>query len=225
MGPEETLDNLIGLSVDHNLRLMHMLSNEQKFGNIIESARSTKSWQQLRAYLNIFEEYFTYLSVRQKTQALAFLYELLVHREGDIRRQAGSLIGQIIARFHLVYQKELPAHADHDPAEEVPFQLWEQYLGLIVYPDHKTTPQQRSHIGYTLKLVVGSMLQHARPQDIPRFWGPCWTITRTPPPCRRTPPLPCWMPSAICPSSTTGSRPGTDSSTLPPILSPGGSCA
>ena len=43
MGPEETLDNLIGLSVDHNLRLMHMLSNEQKFGNIIESARSTKS--------------------------------------------------------------------------------------------------------------------------------------------------------------------------------------
>lgn len=171
MGPEETLDNLIGLSVDHNLRLMHMLSNEQKFGNIIESARSTKSWQQLRAYLNIFEEYFTYLSVRQKTQALAFLYELLVHREGDIRRQAGSLIGQIIARFHLVYQKELPAHADHDPAEEVPFQLWEQYLGLIVYPDHKTTPQQRSHIGYTLKLVVGSMLQHARPQDIPRFLG------------------------------------------------------
>ena len=52
----------------------------------------TKSWQQLRAYLNVFEEYFTYLSVRQKTQALSFLYELLMHREGDIRRQAGALI-------------------------------------------------------------------------------------------------------------------------------------
>ncbi len=109
--------------------------------------------------------------MRQKTQALSFLYELLVHREGDIRRQAGSLIGQIIARFHLVYRKEIPADAQNDPAEEVPFTLWAQYLDRIIFPDHKTTPQQRSHIGYTLKLVVGSMLEHARPGDIPRFLG------------------------------------------------------
>ncbi len=169
MGPEETLDGLILLSVEHNLRLMHMLSNEQRFGNIIEEARSTKSWQQLRAYLNVFGEYFTYLSVRQKTQALSFLYELLMHREGDIRRQAGALIGQIIARFHLVYRKEVPADAQNDPAEEVPFTLWAQYLDMIIFPDHKTTPQQRSHISYTLKLVVESMLHHARPGDIPRF--------------------------------------------------------
>ena len=171
MGPEETLDSLILLSVEHNLRLMHMLSNERKFGNIIEAARSAKSWQQLRAYLNVFEEYFTYLSVRQKTQALSFLYELLVHREGDIRRQAGGLIGQLIARFHLVYRKEIPADAENDPAEEVPFTLWSQYLDMIIFPDHKTTPQQRSHISYTLKLVVGSMLEHARPGDVPRFLG------------------------------------------------------
>ena len=171
MTPEETLNSLILLSVEHNLRLMHMLSNERKFGNIIEAARSAKSWQQLRAYLNVFEEYFTYLSVRQKTQALSFLYELLMHREGDIRRQAGGLIGQLIARFHLVYRKEVPADAQNDPAEEVPFTLWSQYLDMIIFPDHKTTPQQRSHIGYTLKLVVGSMLEHARPGDIPRFLG------------------------------------------------------
>ncbi|MCI9156217.1 MAG: cytidyltransferase-related domain protein, partial [Lawsonibacter sp.] len=169
MSPDETLDGLILLSVEHSLKLMHMLSNEQKFGNIIESARSAKSWQQLRAYLNVFEEYFTYLSVRQKTQALSFLYELLMHREGDIRRQAGALIGQIIARFHLVYRKEIPADAENDPAEEVPFTLWSQYLDMIIFPDHKTTPQQRSHISYTLKLVVESMLHHARPGDIPRF--------------------------------------------------------
>ncbi len=171
MGPEETLDSLIHLSVEHNLRLMHMLSNEQKFGNIIEAARSAKSWQQLRAYLNIFEEYFTYLSARQKTQALSFLYELLVHRDGDIRRQAGALIGQIIARFHLVYRKEVPADAENDPAEEVPFLLWAEYLEKILYPDHKTTPQQRAHIGYTLKLMVSSMLRYARPGDVPRFLG------------------------------------------------------
>ena len=97
MGPDETVEGLTLLSVGHSIRLMHMLSNERKFGNIIEAARSTKDWKQLRAYLNVFQEYFTYLSVRQKTQALSFLYELLVHREGDIRRQAAALIGQIIA--------------------------------------------------------------------------------------------------------------------------------
>ena len=74
MGPGETVEGLTLLSVGHSLRLMHMLSNERKFGNIIEAARSTKDWKQLRAYLNVFQEYFTYLSVRQKTQALSFLY-------------------------------------------------------------------------------------------------------------------------------------------------------
>ena len=169
MDPQETLDSLILLSVEHNIKLMHMLSNEQRFGNLIEAARSAKNWKQLRAYLNIFEEYFTYLSARQKTQALAFLYELLVHREGDIRRQAGGLIGHIIAKFHLVYQKEVPLHVAFDPATEVPFQLWSEYLDKIISPDHKTTQQQRHHIGYTLKLVVDSMLRHARPEDIPEF--------------------------------------------------------
>ncbi len=169
MDSHETLDSLIMLSVEHNIKLMHMLSNEQRFGNIIEAARSAKNWKQLRAYLNIFEEYFTYLSAQQKTQALSFLYELLVHREGDIRRQAGGLIGHIIAKFHLVYQKEVPAHVAFDPATEVPFQLWSEYLDKIIYPDHKTTQQQRAHIGYTLKLVVDSMLRHARQEDIPEF--------------------------------------------------------
>lgn len=58
-----------------------------------------------------------------------------------------------------------------DPAAEVPFTLWEQYLDRIIYPDHKTTQQQRSHISYTLKLVVASMLAHARSADVPRFIG------------------------------------------------------
>lgn len=171
MDPEEAVACMVRMSVDHNLSLMHQLSSERKFGNIIESARSARDWKQLRAYLNIFEAYCTYLSARQKTQALAFLYELLVHREGDVRRQAGSLIGQIIARFHLVYRKRLPADAPSDPAEEVPFTLWEQYLEKIIYPDHKTTLQQRNHIGYALKLVVDAMLRYGRPETLERFMG------------------------------------------------------
>ncbi len=171
MTPDEMVQSLTLLSVRHNLELMHALSSERQFGNIIEAARSAKDWKQLRAYLNVFEEYFTYLSARQKEQALAFLYELLVHREGDIRRQAGGLIGLIIARFHLVYRKELPDDAQADPAEQVPFTLWETYLNKLIYPDHKTTQPQRNHIGYTLKLVVGALLDHCREEDVHRFVG------------------------------------------------------
>ena len=171
LSSQETVQALTMLSVEHNLRLMHRLSSERKFGNLIESAHSAKNWQELRAYLDIFGEYFTYLSASQKTQALTFLYELLIHRDGDIRRHAAALIGQIIALFHLVYRKEVPADTQVDPAEEVPFTLWDQYLHQIIYPDHKTTEQQRSHIGYTLKLVVDSMLTYSRRDSIPRFVG------------------------------------------------------
>jgi len=166
--PMESIQALILLSVEHNLQMMHRLSNERKFGNIIEAARSAKDWKQLRAYLDVFGEYFSYLSETQKRQALAFLYELLVHREGDIRRQAAALIGQIIARFHMGYRKEIPADAAN-PGKEIAFTLWEQFLSQIIYPDHRTTAQQRSHIGYTLKLVMDAMLQNSRKEDIYRF--------------------------------------------------------
>ncbi len=169
LSPDEAVDRLTILSMEHHLRLMHQLSSEQKFGNIIEAARASRDWKQLRVYLNIFEEYCTYLSARQKMQALSFLYELLIHREGDIRRQAAGLIGKIIARFHLVYRKRLPEDAPSDPAEEVPFTLWTEYLEKIIRPDHKTTAQQRSHIGFTLHLVIEALLKNCRSESIPRF--------------------------------------------------------
>ncbi|MBQ9974480.1 MAG: cytidyltransferase-related domain protein [Oscillospiraceae bacterium] len=171
MTPDEMVQALTLMSVEHNLKLMHTLSSERQFGNIIEAARSAKDWLQLRAYLDVFEEYFTYLSARQKEQTLAFLYELLMHREGDIRRQAGALLGVMIARFHVVYRKQLPDDVPADPAEEVPFTLWEKYLDKLIYPDHKTTQPQRNHISYTLKLVVGALLEHCRQEDFHRFVG------------------------------------------------------
>ena len=166
---DEAVDRLALLSTEHQLRLMHLLSSDQKFGNIIEAARASRDWKQLRVYLNIFEEYCTYLSARQKRQALSFLYELLIHREGDIRRQAAGLMGMIIARFHLVYRKRLPDDVPSDPAEEVPFALWTEYLEKIINPDHKATAQQRSHIGFTLRLVIESMVRYGAEEALPRF--------------------------------------------------------
>ena len=167
--PDEAVERLTNLSMEHHLQLMYQLSSERKFGNIIEAARASRDWSQLRVYLNIIDEYCTYLSVRQKNQALSFLYELLSHREGDIRRQSAQLIGKIIARFHLVYRKSLPEDVPTDPAEEVPYTLWAEYLEKIIRPDHKTTAQQRSQIGFTLHIVIDAVLKNCRAESQPRF--------------------------------------------------------
>lgn len=157
------------MAVEHNLSLMHRLGHERLFANVLEAARSEKSWKRLRAYVSIFEEYFAYLSGAQKAQTLSFLYELLMYREADIRRQAATLIGRIIAGYNAGYKKELPASAPPDPEGQTQAALFSQYLGQLVSPDHKLTVQQKARIHYTLKIVVQSLLENSTPQDLPTF--------------------------------------------------------
>lgn len=62
--------------IEHNIDVMHRLGTERQFGNILEAARSEKDWKNVRAYLNIFNEYSIHLNHKQKEQTLGFLYEL-----------------------------------------------------------------------------------------------------------------------------------------------------
>ncbi len=155
---EETVRAFRLLAVEHNLHLMHRFSHERLFANVLEAARSEKAWSRVRAYVSILEEYFTYLTAAQKAQSLSFLYELLMDREGDIRRQAAALIGRIIACFNAGYQKELPKTAAPSSAQQTQFALWARYLDLMIYPDHKLTDPQKSHIHYTMKITVQTVL-------------------------------------------------------------------
>lgn len=155
---DETVEALKYMSIEHNISLMHRLSHEVSFGNILESARSAKNWKNSRAYLNIFEEYFTYMTQKQKTMTLNFLYELLMHREGDIRRQAADLMGNIIVNYDEDYRKELPKDVKISLGEHTSQELLTQYLTLIIEPDHKVTDKHKRWIGYTLKILIGSVL-------------------------------------------------------------------
>ena len=166
---DDTIQSLVFLGIRHNLDVMHTLADERGFGNILEAARSEKDWKNIRAYLDIFREYSTYLSGAQKSQLLDFLYELLCHREGDIRRYAADLTGQVVARFNAGYRKERPADTP-DVNEQTALSLWELTLARIIRPDHKLTAQHKNWIGYSLKGVVGSLLAHALPEDLPEFF-------------------------------------------------------
>lgn len=157
------------MAVEHNLNMMRRLSHERLFSDLLERARSEKDWTRVRTYLCILEDYFTYLSASQKVQTVYFLYELLLHPEGDIRRQAAALMGQVMAKFSLRYKKELPSDAGQATVEQTQFALWAQYLNLLFYPDHKLTPQQISHIRFTAKLVVSATLEGCLSQDAEQF--------------------------------------------------------
>lgn len=162
LSASETVDRLKHMAISHNIRLMNKISGETSFGSVLEGARSEKNWKNSRAYINLFEEYFTYMTQKQKTMTLKFLYELLMHREGDIRRQAADLLGNIIVHFDEEYRKELPEDTVRPSGEMTGLLLWERYLDLILYPDHKVTDQHRRWIGYSLKIAVDSVLTRCK---------------------------------------------------------------
>lgn len=165
---DETVQSLIFMGIGHNISVMHRMAAERQFGNLLEAARSEKNWKNVRAYLNIFEEYFTYTNDTQKEQTLDFLYELFMHREGDIRTQAAGLLGNVIARFNAGYRKERPA-ALPDTAREKVQKLWKAYLKKMIRPDHKLTNRHKSRIRYNLKLALGSVLEYASLSDVDQF--------------------------------------------------------
>lgn len=162
---EEVVEKLKYLAIEHNIALMSKFNSEESFSNIIEAARSEKMWKNIRAYINIFEEYFTYLTQKQKMITLNYLHELLMHREGDIRRQAADLIGNIIVHYDQEYRKEMPEGAVRPIDEISSLDLWNRTLAGIILPDHKVTEQHKRWIGYSLKIVVESVLKRSKEKE------------------------------------------------------------
>ena len=159
MDPAEAVEALRLLGAEHNIALMSRLTNQRSFAGLLELARGETDWRRLRAYLGVFNSYSVYLSAPQKVQTLAFLYELLMHREGDIRRQAAALIGEIIARFQAGYVKEKPANYVPDSRASMDLDQWKLYLEKVVCPDTKLMAQHRRWISYQLKTIVNSLLE------------------------------------------------------------------
>ena len=145
---QEALDALRALTFDHAIRLMHTVSTDASFDQLLEQARGEKNTLRIRTYLELFQEYHTYMSGGNKRKLLAFLYELLLYPEGDVRRLAGQLMGSVLANSGPKYRKELPSAAPQDAAApamlsvlEESLGLWEQTVAQCLHPDHKISPK------------------------------------------------------------------------------------
>ncbi|PKM70650.1 MAG: cytidyltransferase, partial [Firmicutes bacterium HGW-Firmicutes-18] len=155
---DEIVQNFKYLAISHNIDLMYKLSSDESLSILLEAARSENNWKNIRSYLNVFKEYTTYLTPKQKLLTLNFMYDLLMHREGDIRRQASEILGTTIAEFDDEYRKEIPADKQIEQPEMDSIRLWDKYLNMILNPDHKVIDQHKIWLGYSLKTVLGSLI-------------------------------------------------------------------
>lgn len=159
MNQREMAERFRHKAVESNLLVMNTFSDAQSFTNLLEEANSEKDWRNVRSYLNVLDEYSGYLSCRQKETILKFLYEMLMNKDGDIRRQAASIMGKLIAQYEVRYQKEIPEGAAAFSQEKTDLMIWDSVLHLILVTDHKITNQHRRWIGYALKTVFHTVME------------------------------------------------------------------
>lgn len=180
--PEDSLKALCGLIFDSNVRLMHTIASSDSFGQLLEQARDEKNLQRIRSYLALFEEYSTHMTRTHKLLTLAFLYELLMHHEGDVRRNAGRVMGKLLANSGPRYRKEIPENAPqsaiapamHDILRESNA-LWEQHIEQCLHPDHKISQKHTQRISNSLKTIAESLFASCLPEEQARYFLPLCT--------------------------------------------------
>lgn len=161
------LEALRRMTFENNVRLMHAISTDRTFDQLLEQARGERTSSSIRTYLRLLDEYNTYMTRSNKQKTLTFLYELLMHQEGDVRRRAAQIMGQILANSGPRYRKELPAGAPKtamapammdilDKAAE----LWDSYVEQCLHPDRRITANHALRISNSLKAITESLFRN-----------------------------------------------------------------
>lgn len=169
LNAEETPRIFKDLAFEHNTAIMQVLADPAYLRNMLEALRASGRSVDIRANLTIFEEYVTYMSRPQKELVFSYLMEMLTHAEGDIRRQASRLIGQLIAGFDERYSKWLPEGRQRQISGRRAIDLWQELLTRVFAPDHKMTDRDRRHQGYAFQNTLGALLYYMPVEDTPPF--------------------------------------------------------
>lgn len=133
MEGEEVIRNIKDFSIDHNLNVMHRFSRDDSFNALMETVRGENDKLTLRQYLDLLYEYSSYFTLKQKKMVMQFLFDLLLSEADDIRRDAGRLIGYIVANYDDDYKKEIPPSVAYDTLHGT--KAYQDLLCTILFPD------------------------------------------------------------------------------------------
>ncbi len=165
MSEQEVSDCFKRLAIRFNLSVMHDANYEDRFTTLMEHVRSEKDWRHVRAFLTVVGEYSVYFPQELKKRLLIFLGDMMSHQEGDIRRQAASAAGRMIADFEIRFTKEIPAGFTVPKLGDTMLQAWEDFLCRVVSPGTFMQDRQIRWTGYALKTVLFSLLQRVPEQQ------------------------------------------------------------
>lgn len=152
-------------AIAHNIELMYVFRDEDSLNTILDNARSERDLNHFRRYVYVLEEYFTYMTPKQKLITLDFLYESLIHPEEDLRKQCAELMGKILATFDEPYRKELPEGAVVKSMDVSEMDLIKQYLEMFLYPDTTYTEKKTLWIGYSLRFMLKALFSRTHPDQ------------------------------------------------------------
>ncbi len=169
MQGEQILDSYKHYAINHNIMLMHKLKDERSLSLMLEAALSEGDWKDLREYIRILEEYYSYLTQKQKLLLIKFLYGMLIHSEEDIRRHCAELMGALIASFDEVYRKELPADVYIPEAEINGLQLMNLYFTSMLHPKAGFGLREIQWISYSAPIMVDKLFSSCRSIHVDSF--------------------------------------------------------
>lgn len=162
MQGEEITDNVIHSSIEHNINLLYRLRDEASLNKLLEPVRNSRDMTSLRGYISILEEYYNYLTQKQKQIMINFLYEKLILPEEDIRKQCAELIGTIIASYDEEIRKEIPQSAVIAESEIDTVKLFDIYVEKFLLPENQIIDRHKKYISYSLRDMIDSYFKHLK---------------------------------------------------------------
>ena len=172
LSAEDALQALRNMALSGSIRLMRTITTDHSFEQLLEQAKGEKNLQRIRTYLLLLQEYSTYMTKSNKKKTLVLLYDLLMHPDGDVRRIAGQIMGQILANSGPKYRKERPVGARRGvmiptmmALLDESVELWETYIEACLHPDRKIAPKHALRISNSLKTLCEYLFGSSDPKE------------------------------------------------------------
>ena len=159
MSKEELVCRFKNLAIRSNLAIMSTTIREEQFISLLENIRSERDWRHVRAYLTAIEEYSAYLPQNQKQVILEFLFDMLSHKDGDIRRQAAEIAGILMAGYEINFAKEIPSGYQAPRVGGTLEEVFQSFLERLVYPEVYAAERERRYAGFAMKRVLHTLLK------------------------------------------------------------------